>query len=229
MKLLVITTLFNRPTITEIFLAGMRRINWPVLAAVSTRGDIELCAQANIPYHIIQNQPLGNKWNQIATTALKAFNWTHLMISGDDNLYHSALKAHIKPEADYQGLHQIYFIEPRTERAQLMEYKYEVPVTIGTGRILSRKAVESCVKDGIVNICRSSQTRELDHMQDMILLEHGYMPTIIDPYPMCLDIKHSRNMWTYDNFSHQSEPVDYDDAISWLGIQEKELLHKLVM
>lgn len=228
MKVLAATTLFNRPATTEIFFAGMRRLNLPVLAAISAHGDRQLCISHNIPYVMAPNQPLGNKWNVLLTHAL-SMDWTHLLISGDDNLYHSNLPKYWNPELDYQGLRNIHFIEPSTNRAQLLTYDEDPPIAIGTGRLLSRKAVTSLIRNDMVHLNRPEQTRELDGIQDMMLLEQGFMPTIIDPYPMCIDIKHKRNMWSFDNFAPRSEPCDYDDTISWLSDEERKLLSNLVM
>lgn len=133
---LFLTCCWNRPAITRIFLEGAKRLNVPVLAAVSDTETLLLFDDyPNAHCITVDNSPLGRKWNFIAQVALGLPNWTHLIITGDDNLYSKEFIDRIREtyiadgttkgrllSPDYMGLESIYFIEPRTGRASVLRY-----------------------------------------------------------------------------------------------------------
>jgi len=221
MKNLLCLTLLNyRPRVSEVFLEGMKRLGLEVLGASLYQDDKKLmnrygheCLTMRLP------ETLGSRWNYLLNASLY-YSWTHLLISGDDNLFSNDLLSLVET-GDYQGLEKLYFIEPSRRRAQHL--KQDHGIAIGTGRIFSRRLIEESTQ------VFPLKNRELDHEQDLMLYEKGLMPVIIDKGKdtLCIDIKHEKNMWAYDNFTPISTPVDYDDALVWVGEKERELIEKL--
>ncbi len=140
MKILCITCMYDRPQVSAIFLTGMRRLGIQVLVAVSTAQDMAVCDRYNTEYVLIKNDPLGTKWNTIATHAVEHYDFTHLLISGDDNVYSSDILELWEDHkiCNFSGLSATYFIHPKDKRAAIFRYKTTPPLVIGTGRLINR-------------------------------------------------------------------------------------------
>ena len=222
MTIQVVTPLCGRHEVARIYFEGMKRLGLEVLCAGDSPSDKALAREYGHECMVKTYSSLGDKWNQLIRTAL-FFKWTHLFISGDDNVYSNEVLS-LYGFQDLEGLEKLYMIHPVTKRAILV--KQASPVVIGTGRMLSRAMVESMCDE---EACRvfPSMDREIDHVQDLMFLEKGYMPRAVDVNKgvMCIDIKHTKNIWGFDNFA--GENVQYDLVMDWMGEAERELIREL--
>jgi len=219
--------MYDRPEVSRIFLEGAKRLGLPVLAGVSDVASFNLVVKYGHSAHMIDNSPLGSKWNEIATIALD-YNWSHLFVSGDDNLYHNGIlnlfdryQHHM-----FAGLRNITFVNPIQKKAISMKYKKNPPIAIGTGRLINRVAfIEAGKQKEKIVLWDYRAERELDFSNDLYLLQGGYMPSLMDgDDTLCIDLKTGSNIWSFENFASRGESVDYQEAISWLGDTEKELI-----
>lgn len=226
MNLLCVTLLNNRQDVSRIFLEGMKRLGLEVLAASEFKQDVKLVQSYG--HHCLSNHLpsiLGTRWNHLITTSLY-YHWDYLIISGDDNLYSDEFIESIPTGIGYAGLEKLYMIKPDSKSAMLIKQTHNI--TIGTGRVLSRKVVESTIVDYRVNVF-PEKSRELDHHQDILLLEKTDLPTILDKDKgvWCIDIKHQRNMWPYENFKNVGVDTPYDDALEFLSDTERDMIKQL--
>lgn len=221
-RALLCLTLFNgRPQVSRIFLEGIKRLGIDVLAHAPTEEDEDLLNEYGHSYLTKPHHTLGGKWNALITTSLY-FEWDHILISGDDNLYSPLMLDHIRD--DYAGLEKLYFIHPSTKQALLLRQPHNV--AIGTGRFFSRKLIESKIVGDSVQVF-PEKNRELDHEQDLMLWP--VIPTILDKDKevMCIDIKHAKNIWGFNNFRGRGQMFDYESALSWVGERERKLIREL--
>lgn len=162
--ILTLTCFYNRAKVSELFLQHQRKLNLSTLVAVSTIPDMELCEKYKTPFIYTPNEPLGTKWNELGKAALE-YEWTHVMIMGDDNLLHpDALPLYENHlDKDFFGLNSIYFIHPESQQAKQLTYTLPDRV-IGAGRVISRKAfqaagnkISSLVTQNILNYTKGNR------------------------------------------------------------------------
>ena len=236
MEILCLTASFNRPYITQIFLEGMKRLGISVYGTCSDVNSRRLYRDYDVKgYSFIPNTPLGRKWNWGAEDALQFTSWTHLLISGDDNVYGDAIleKFDQHKKKDFIGLRNLYFMEPESMRAVKFRYEEDKPrKVVGAGRLLSRRAVEKASRSkdsfgGGFCLWDNTLNSGLDRSADMSLFEAGYFPYAIDgdEYLM-VDIKSSQNIWKFDQFA-ENDPVDFSEPLSIMGENERELIQRL--
>lgn len=232
MKILCIASLFNRPEVSEVFITGMRRLGIDLFVSVSEPASRDLCKRLNVSYVEENNFPLGRKMNNTLKAAMN-LKWTHLMISGDDDLYTQSI-LEMYEQYKYEpviGFRSIYFIEPSSKRA--MKFSYTMEKTIGAGRLISRGAVEAMIKM-CGSIWDDKRNRSLDASTDQRLSVIGMTPKIIElPAPCIIDIKTSQNIWSFDSLvsftknRSRLEDASYKDVLSLISEEERELISKI--
>jgi len=231
---LCITCMYNRPKVSELFLIGMKRLGIPVVAAVSDDESEVLCWDNKVEYEWIKNEPLGNKWNEIACHALMLGRWTHLLISGDDDLYSNDFRDRLEEYQDHPlvGIESTYMVSPSDKQALYFKYNLNrptddspfYPIALGGGRMLKREVVEKL--NG--NLYNPEQNKSLDHYGDMVLMEQGYFPVIIDTdKTLCVSVKTRTNIWPIENFKNLAAEIDYEKAVGILPQSERRMIHEL--
>lgn len=139
-KLLCITAIHERDP--QILLNCMKKFGIETIAAVTHDKDYGIDTIRTM------NEPLGHKWNRVATMALK-YDWTHLLIMGDDNAITEKGLARIKENAwmPLGGFPSVTYAHPLTQRACEHWIDFDIPKVIGAGRFINRKTLEDvCVK-----------------------------------------------------------------------------------
>lgn len=139
-KLLCITAIHERDP--QVLLNCMRRLGIETIAAVTYDKDY------GIDTVWCMNNPLGYKWNQVATKALQ-YDWTHLLIMGDDNAITDSAVGKIQENAwmPLGGFPSVTYVHPLTQRACDHWVDADIPKVIGAGRFIRRKIFEDiCVK-----------------------------------------------------------------------------------
>lgn len=229
MKLICITCLYKRPRVSAIFFTGMARMGIPVVAGVSTAIDVELAHKFGVRTVVVENSPLGRKWNTTIAAALDYHpDVTHLMISGDDDLYApmflpmvQSSHARSKP---FIGCRSMFMVEPSTGKA--IRFEYEKDIAIGSGRVFMREVLEKLrTGEGKINMFEDHLERGLDHYADLRLYEVGRYRPFLLPFAPMIGVKTSDNMWPLENFN--GETVDFDGVLSDLPYHEQEMIRKL--
>jgi hypothetical protein len=231
MKIMCVASLYNRPDVSEIFVMGMRRLGVEVLASVSEPRSLELCRRMSIPFIRDNNTPIGRKLNNILRSSLD-FSWTHLMISGDDDVYaQSILDVYKEYESEPAiGFKSLYFVHPSSSRA--VKFTYTVrETTVGAGRLLSRSVVEDVVNK-VGGLWDDMRNRSLDASMDRRLAIVGVTPKIVlMESPCIIDIKTAQNIWSFDSLisftknGSAVEPASYYDVLKL--VPEGELISKI--
>lgn len=233
MKILCVTSLYNRPEVSEVFIAGMRRLGIGIFVSVSEPRSRDLCKRLDVPYIEENNFPVGRKLNNTLRAALK-LDWTHLMISGDDDVYTESI-LEVYEQHKYQpsiGFKSLYFVHPSSQRSIKFSYT-DRPVTVGAGRLLCRWAVETVLRtcDGL---WEGKRNRSLDASMDQRLEVIGMTPKIIElPIPCVIDIKSNQNIWSFDSLAQFTkngttiEEACYEDVISLISKEERELITRI--
>ncbi len=232
MKIICLVTMYNRPRISEIFLTGMRRLGIEVFASVSDRFSNDICNKFGIQCILEPNLPIGKKLNKTLESIMHK-DWTHLMISGDDDLYLNEILDIYDTYKDEPaiGFKTLYFIEPSSQRA--MRFEYEADITIGAGRLLRRDVVEKVlqIKKGLWDRylnkgLDASMTRNLNFI--------GVTARCIPlDKPLIIDVKSKQNIWSFDRIHDFKktvniiEPQSYDSVVGLLSDKEKLLISKL--
>lgn len=222
---LAITCMFNRPKVSELFLTNMDRVGIPIIAAVSDGASGNVC-KGRCDYFYFDNSPLGAKFNEAIKCALDYTTWTHLIITGDDDLYSDDFLHRCEEfgELPFLGLRRQYMIDSKSQLACLFEYPVKPGLVLGSGRCIKRDVVEQ-----IQEMFDPEQDRGLDHYADLMLIQHGYMPFAMDfdNEVLCAAVKSDFNLWSYDNFKQTTKFVAYDKATEFLTEREKRKLHEL--
>ena len=139
-KLLCITAIHERDP--QVLLNCMYRLGIETIAAVTHDKDY------GIDTVRCMNSPLGHKWNKVATKALQ-YDWTHLLIMGDDNAITDSAVGKIQENAwmPLGGFPSVTYVHPLTQRACDHWIDADIPKVIGAGRFIRRKIFEDiCVK-----------------------------------------------------------------------------------
>lgn len=217
--------MYDRPKVSEVFLKNMERLGVKVVAAVSDEKSAEVCRINNTVFRYSQNSPLGNKWNESVRLALIMENWTHLLITGDDDLYTDEFLKRVEENQrePFLGIESCYMIKPSTNQA--LEFRYGNGVALGGGRVLRREVVEK-----VGDMYEPSALKSIDHYADLVLMEAGYMPVIIDKdKPLCVSLKTGKNIWNFENFvgNKEARAVTYEEATSILTESEQQLISEL--
>ncbi len=232
MKILCVVSLYNRPEVSEVFITGMRRLGVEIFASISETRSRDLCKRLDVPYIEENNFPIGKKMNNTLRAALKR-DWTHLMITGDDDVYtQSILDIYEKHKYELAvGFRDIYFIQPSSKKA--VKFSYLTDKTIGAGRLISRGIVEIMLK-----VCggawEDKRNRSLDASMDQRLAVIGVVPKIIDlEVPCAIDIKTQQNIWSFESLTKFTKngcaikEAVYEDILGLISEEERELISKI--
>ncbi len=224
--------MFNRPEVSEVFITGMRRLGIDLFASISDAKSRDLCRRLDVPFIEENNFPVGRKMNKTLEAAMK-LDWTHLMISGDDDIYtQSILDTYEQHKYELAvGFNNIYFVQPSSKRA--VKFSYDSEKTIGAGRLISRSVVEM-----VLRICgelwEGKRNRSLDASMDQRLTVVNVIPKVVKlPFPCAIDIKTSQNIWSFDSITKFAknrctvEDASYEDILNLIPQEERDLINKI--
>jgi len=146
MKIHILSCIWRRPQVTELFLAGIRRLqnDFDVSGTivVSTDEDMALVTSllpSNFEVISYPNNPLSNKFNQGLFHAMKS-NWDGLLIMGsDDLLSNEGLGLLISSNKPYVGFGDIHFFS--TETREWRYFNHDSTRLIGAGRLIRREVL----------------------------------------------------------------------------------------
>jgi len=146
MKIHLLSCIWKRPQVTELFLAGIRRLqnDFDVSGTivVSTDEDMALVTSllpSNFEVISYPNNPLSNKFNQGLFHAMKS-EWDGLLIMGSDNLLsNEGLGLLIDSNKPYVGFGDIHFFSTETREWRL--FTHDSTRLIGAGRLIKREVL----------------------------------------------------------------------------------------
>lgn len=220
MKIHVLTACWKRPEITRICFEGIKRLGLEATAAISEESYIPMCEEYGINWVMVQNRPVGNKWNAGMGEALKK-DWDYVMILGSDDIVSDSLLDLYKPYMGKYymfGVDSCYFYHKGTIK-YLRNYKDSLQMSVGAGRMLYRGLVENCKP------LWPKQNRSLDGGSLRIIRSKGYDEHVI--YlgdAVILDIKSDENLNAFDNL--QGEIVS-DEILKEFSEIEQQLISDL--
>ncbi len=220
MKVHVLTALWKRPEITRICFEGIKRLGVEATAAISEESYIEMCEQYGINWVMVQNRPVGNKWNVGMEEALKK-DWDYVMILGSDDIVSDYLLELYKPlMGKYYmfGVDSCYFYHKGTIK-KFSGYADKLNMSVGAGRMLHRSLVEDCKP------LWPLQNRSLDGGSLRRIRSKGYDEHVISlGEAVILDIKSDENLNAFDNLEGE---IVSDVILENFSIKEIELLKSL--
>jgi len=146
MKIHLLSCIWKRPQVTELFLAGIKRLqnDFDVSGTivVSTDEDMALVTSllpSNFDVISYPNNPLSNKFNQGLFHAMKS-EWDGLLIMGSDNLLsNEGLGLLIDSNKPYVGFGDIHFFSTETREWRL--FTHDSTRLIGAGRLIKREVL----------------------------------------------------------------------------------------
>ena len=151
----ILTALWGRPELTELFLRRMSHLidkfNITVMAVGSQGKELSaLCESYKVNYVEHENKPLGKKWNH-GLEAMRDFPVTHVMILGSDDFVSDSLIEYsinkIEDRGyDFYGSKGLYIYGAHPKRrgfGQFWYFKYGGYVG-GPARCYSRRLLDNC-------------------------------------------------------------------------------------
>lgn len=218
MKIHVLTAAWKRPEITRICFEGIKRLGFQATVAISEESMISLCDEYGFDYVMVSNNLLGRKWNYGLRKA-KEHNFDYLMILGSDNIVSDCLiDKYMKHEGvDMIGVKDLYIFDSVSKKTKHFE-GYSDEMSIGAGRLISRKVINSVdklwgnwLKKGLDTNC-SAKIKKSGFTEKVIKLNGSVV----------LDIKSDTNIHSFNEFDTDNVP---DSVLSKLP--EKDLLFNL--
>ena len=217
MKIHVLSAAWKRPEITRICFEGIKRLGLNATIAISEESMIPLCDEFGFDYAMVPNNLLGRKWNYGLRKA-KEHDFDYLLILGSDNLISDCLIDRYKEyDFDMIGVKDLYIFDSGTKKTKYFQ-GYSEEMSIGAGRLISRKVINSVdklwgnwLKKGLDTNC-SAKLRKLGFKEIVIALEDSTV----------LDIKSDTNIHSFSEFDAKNIPCN---RLS--NIPEADLLLKL--
>ena len=150
MKLGILSTLWHRPQLTELFLDRLEHLKEELDCVPVVVGTEDMfksdCEDRGITYLDFTNRPLGRKWNH-GIRAFKDLDVTHIMILGSDDFVSDdfiRFQMEFSKDKDFTGCKDLYMFGANTKRrgfGQLFYFRYK-GFLVGPGRVYSKRIVE---------------------------------------------------------------------------------------
>jgi len=150
MKLGILTSLWQRPQLTKLFLDRLKHLHDTLdITCVAVGTDhmyLEECVDREILYVDYVNKPLGIKWNHGIRT-FKDLDVTHIMILGSDDFVSDdfvKFAMEFSEDKDFTGCKDLYMFgaHPRSRGWQELFYFAYQGCIVGPGRCYSKRIVE---------------------------------------------------------------------------------------
>lgn len=203
METAVIIPVWKRPAITKTCFENLAKTDLKVYCGTSEDWCFRLCDKYGFTAIDVQNRPFGHKKNKTIYEACRG-SWDQIMELGTDNLLDlSQLDEYLSHGYDFYGKQSCYITEPSSSRAKI--FGYDVHRTLGAGRVLSRKAVETTFP-----LWDMEQRKGMDTTARNRLKNNGFKETIIEGDPITAGMKSEVNINHYDDIG--GEPVKYDSV-----------------
>ena len=238
MKITIVTAMWQRPEVWDMFKQGVRRlrnqyndVDVQVCVSGSEGGASQnRCKEKWIHYVEIENHPLGRKMNTALTLAKQTNADYYLLMGSDDiicnNLFDLYLD-YMEQEIDYIYLMDGYFFDTTSKKSLYWggyADKLNLGRPLGAGRMLSKRLVEKMDYKCWYDVKLSGL---LDQAMDEKLEGVKYTKQEIycrDNDCMLLDIKSSTNMTRFAKWNN-TEFIHTDNIKKYLPIFEFNKLY----
>ena len=225
MKIAIVTALWKRHEIFELFAKGiheLEKIKGIELITIVAGSERELSKNLvenhNFHYIEVPNQPLGEKVNSPLKLA-KEFNVDYVLCLGSDDIIHPYLMKRfielMKQNIDFIGVLDFYFFEVETKKAAYWggyrDFR-RISHTCGAGRIVSKRLLDLWHW----RIWENQHSHCLDNSFELKLQEtpHTYFKINLKEEGLFgLDIKSSVNMTPFalwDNTNYINNNIIFD-------------------
>jgi hypothetical protein len=203
MKILIITPIWGRSDITEIWaynLQGVITENISVLGIVSEEDphferNCDILVSHGWYYCKFANKPLGNKLNAGIEYAL-TLDWDYMMNLGSDDLIHPAILQLYFPffeqKKQFFGLNKVFFYEKNTKKLAISK-----PYVWGAGRCIERNIIERLKNRGEFlydGYEKGLDCNSIDRIGNLLGIKYEQIET--NDFPYIVDIK------TNDSLNH---------------------------
>ena len=199
MQIHILTAFWKRPEITDLFIHGVHRLGYECTASISEESYIPICEANHIDWVMVNNRPLGNKWNQGLKKALQK-DWDYLLILGSDDLISNCL---IDRYMSYDGWDMIGVKDFYVYKDGVVKHFVSKRLkTIGAGRFLKRTAIKGELWD-------AWRDKGLDGSCSKKLKRWGLTEMAVSMGDsVVVDIKSDINMNSFDKLKGQIVDVD---------------------
>lgn len=150
MKLGILTALWGRPQLTEIYLNRMQYLQQKygiIGACVGTENEFKQdCLDRGIIYADHKNKPVSNKWNH-GMLSFRDEDVDHVMIMGSDDFASDSFYEHsmkVAKNKDFSGSTDLYIFGGRDNRRGFKQFFYFAysGYLVGPGRCYSKRILE---------------------------------------------------------------------------------------
>ena len=151
MRLGILTAIWGRPPLTEIYLNRMEYLQakYGVIGACVGSADEfkQDCLERDIIYSDYKNSPVSNKWNH-GMQSFRDLDVSHVMIMGSDDFASDGFYEHSMKVAegrDFTGCTDLYIFGGRSNRRgfrQFYHFAYSKSYLVGPGRCYSKRILE---------------------------------------------------------------------------------------
>lgn len=209
MKILLVTPIYGRPEITEIWAKNL----WikDVLCVLSWEdphfeANFSVIKRYGINAIQWKNYPLGEKMNRLIEYSLN-FDYDYLMNLDSDGILHKSILDLYEPywEDEFFGVDKVYFIDKKTGQTRLSKPNFWC-----SGRVISRKIIEFLLKNR-ENLYYGEDNRGLDARScEKVerLTFRAYKQVETEDFPYVLDIKTWHSLNDFYFIEDLSEPCD---------------------
>lgn len=235
MKIGILSAMWQRPEVFEIFATGINRLQGqfdiiPVIVGSEGEASRELCRKYQFMYLERPNNPLGRKFNE----GLRVFRGTdvdYVMVMGSDDIISNnlieAYMPYMEKRKDIIGILDIYFYDMiKKEMHYLPGYglrkqdKHRKGEPLGLARCLSRDLIDKCHWQ----LWQNSVDKGLDWTMWMKLKRMRVRPVTLrltDINALALDLKSGHNICGLNIYRTQ---IVNDDILNMLSDEEIEMI-----
>jgi hypothetical protein len=223
-KVLVMTPLWGRPEIFELFIKGFMKLNNPNielgLVCIISQDDkkknelLYLLKKFNIDYYYYKNKPLGEKMNAGINLIFQNYDFDYLMNLDSDGIINPRLFDYYLPYIHSKqklfGVNRYYALEWKTKKCLLFELE---DMCICSGRMIHRSIIEHFVKyERFIYPNRANDGMDALSKDNMIVEGFKERMVLVDE-PMILDIKTNTQISHFDMIEKMSytREINYEE------------------
>lgn len=220
-KLLFFTAVWRRPEITEICFMGLKRLQKvpgfqiDLFAVISEESMIPLCEKYGVEWCMHENLPLGAKKNYGLSQAMKK-EFDYLVEIGSDDIFKNEFLNLYTWDRDIFTLSDFIMMNTKDGECRRLNKHH---AHYGTGRAISRRALEALNAYGRYAMWTDAKNKGLDNDSTYFLARRGFMDrrmTSANPVVLCL--KSEVNIWPFEN-----NGIEYSEQRAFEGLSEEEV------
>lgn len=165
MRIIVYACIWQRPQITTLFSFGYERLKKDfgagIITCTSTSEDFEHAQKLGLNPVNFTNTPVGAKHNYGMIQALKDKSWDAVLVMNSDGLISSeGVQKLISMHRSHVGFHEFIAVESQSGMVVRNTFPSGGKI-VGSGRLISRDAVEICLNRAMYSKRKGQQSTEM--------------------------------------------------------------------